>query len=478
MADSTSSTTSATSSLISALGGGSGIDFGALATNLSAAQFAARKDQLAARSETLTAKVSAASNIKSMLLNLDTSFGTLVRSGELARNPTVANSAVANASLTGTTQPTGTFSLEVTQLASAQRLASAPYAASTSTVGSGTLTLRFGTVSGTTFTEDTSHAPANVTIAAGATLAEVASAINAANAGVTAYVANTVDGAQLVLRGQEGAASGFILEATEDPADPGLSNLAWTPSTGSGTLLATAKDAAFKVDGLAMTSKSNTISEAIPGLKLNLTATNAGTPTTVSFNDPKDVIVSAMRDFTDALNQIMEEVNKATAIGGDLANDSGTRALRRSLSQLAGTVVMPNATGTARTLADLGLKTGRDGTFSFDADRFNATMAADQDGVVAMFTNGIHGVYATFDKLYRSATSTTDPGSLGSSITRYNKQLTQISEDQGELTEKQEDLRAQLVSRFAVTESRITASQSTLSFLQNQIKAWNSSGND
>ncbi|HKT84590.1 MAG TPA: flagellar filament capping protein FliD [Novosphingobium sp.] len=478
MVDSTSSTKSATSSLISALGGGSGIDFGALASNLSAAQFAARQDQLTAKSDALNAKVSAASNIKSMLLNLDTSFGTLVRSGELARTPRIANSAVATASLTGTTQPSGTFSLEVTRLASGQRLASSPYTAAADTIGSGTLTLRFGTVSGATFAEDTSHAPVSVTIAAGATLADVAKSINAANAGVSAYIANTVDGAQLVLRGPEGAANGFVLEATEDPADPGLSNLAWTPSSGTGQLLATAQDAAFKVDGLAMTSKTNSVSEAIPGLKLDLAATNAGAPTTISFNDPKDVIVSAMRDFTEALNQLTAEVRKATAIGGDLANDSGTRALQRSLSQLAGTTVMPNATGVARTLADLGLKTERDGTFSFDADRFNATMAADQDGVVAMFTNGIYGVYATFDKLYRSASSTTDPGSLGSSITRYNKQLTQITEDQSEITEKQEALRLQLVSRFAVTESRITASQSTLTFLQNQIKAWNSSGND
>ena len=74
-----------------------------------------------------------------------------------------------------------------------------------------------------------------------------------------------------------------------------------------------------------------------------------------------------------------------------------------------------------------------------------------------------------------SATSATDPGSLGGSITRYNKQLTEITEDQSELAERQEALRVQLISRFATTESRITSSQSTLTFLQNQIKAWNSS---
>lgn len=475
MASSTSSTTSATSSLISALGGGSGIDFASLATNLSAAQYAARTDQLTAKSETLTTRISTASNIKSMLLALDTSFATLVRSGDLARTPTIANSSVATASLTGTTTTSGTYSLEVTQLAAAQRLASTAYTASTDAVGSGTLTLRFGTISGTSFTEDTSHSSVDITIASGATLADVASAINAAGAGVTAYVANTVDGAQLVLRGEEGAANGFILEATEDSADPGLSDLAWTPSSSTGTLLAAAKDAAFKVDGLSMTSTSNSVSEAIAGVKFVLTGTNSGSATTVSFNDPTDSISSAMQDFTDALNELMEALNTATAIGGDLVTDSGTRALKRKLSQLAGTTVMPNATGAAQTLADLGLSTQRDGTFEFDTDRFNATMESDPDGVVAMFTNGLYGVYATFDKIYRNATSTTDPGSLGSSITRYDSQLTEVTEDISELAEKQEELRVRLVSRFASTESRITASQSTLTFLQNQIDAWNSS---
>jgi flagellar hook-associated protein 2 len=473
MVDSTSSSTSATSSLIQSLGAGSGIDFGALATNLSAAQFAARSDRLNAKSETLEAQISAASNIKSMLLGLNTSLGTLVRSGELARTPTVANASVATAALTGTATTKGNYSLEVTQLASGQRLASSAYTAATDTVGSGTLTLRFGTVSGSNFTEDTAHAAVDITIAAGATLTDVATAINAKNAGVTAYVANTVDGAQLVLRGQEGAANGFILEAAEDVADPGLSNLAWTPSSGSGQLLASAKDAAFKVDGLSMTSTSNTATNAIPGVKLTLTGTNAGSPTTVSFNDPKDSIATAMQDFTDALNEIMSELNTATGIGGDLANDSGTRALKRKLSQFAGAIVMPNATGVAKTLADLGLKTERDGTFTLDKSRFDATMEADPDGVVAMFTNGLHGVYASFDQLYRGASSTTDPGSLGSSIKRYNNQLTQASEDLTELAEKQEALRIQLVSRFAVTESRISSSQSTLTFLQNQIDAWN-----
>src|SRR3546814_3977215 len=111
-----------------------------------------------------------------------------------------------------------------------------------------------------------------------------------------------------------------------------------------------------------MTSRSNTVSEAIPCLKLNLAATNTGSPTTVSFNDPKAVIISTLRDFTDALNQLMEEVNKATAFGGDVANDSGTRAHNRSLPQLVGPTVMTCASGAAKPLPHLGLTSGRSGS--------------------------------------------------------------------------------------------------------------------
>src|SRR3546814_12578013 len=91
--------------------------------------------------------------------------------------------------------------------------------------------------------------------------------------------------------------------------------------------------------------------------------------------------------------------------------------------QLAGTTVMPNATGAAKTLADLGLSTQRDGTFTLDTARLTATLASDPEGVAAMFTNGLYGVYATFDKIYRSATSSSNTGSLAGSITKFNKQL-------------------------------------------------------
>lgn len=473
----TTSTTSVTQSLVSALGAGSGVDMAALATNLATAQFASRVDRLTTKSETLTAQISSASNIKSMLMNLSTSLGDMVRTGSLSPKPQVANPSVASASLSGTRQPSGSYSLEVTALAKGQTLAS-PKIGAKEPVGAGKLTLRFGAVDADPFVDDPDQKPLTLDVPAGATLADVATLINGKNAGVTAYVASTPAGAQLVLKGKEGAASGFVVEAAETSGSPGLSRLAWAPGApGQSQLLASASDAAFKVDGLPLTAASNTLTDVIPGVTLKLAATT-DKPTTVSFADTSASITSAMTDLTGALNEIAAALNTATEPNtGELRADSGARAFKLKMSQLAGSAVMPSATGAAKTLADLGLSTQRDGTFVLDNKRLAATIASDPEGVAAMFTNGLYGVFSSIDKLYRGVSSSSDPGSLGGSIARFNKQLAQASEDKTELADKQETLRASLTARFARSDTRISQSQATLSFLQNQIDAWNKSDN-
>jgi flagellar hook-associated protein 2 len=476
---STTTTTTATRSLVSALGGGSGIDMSELAENLAAAQFAARTDRLTAKSELLEKQISTASNLKSMIFSLASSLGDRVRMGDLSPQPQIGNAAVAQASLSGSAQPKGSYSLEVTARAASQTLASTGYAAATDLVGSGTLKLRFGAVSGGTFTEDANHAAVDITIAAGAKLSDVASAINGANAGVTAYIANTTEGAKLVLKGAEGTNSGFVLEATQAVGDPGLANLAWNPSspTVPQRLLTSASDAAFKIDGLSMTSSSNNITDAIPGVTLKLAGTNIGSPTTISFSNPGSAITTAMQDLTSALNEVSAAVRAATdPKTGELARDPGARALQRSLSTLAGQILMPNAAaGAPNTLAALGLSTQRDGSFALDGARLAATLAKDPEAAAAMFTNGVNGVFAAIDSMSRSSSSVSDPGTLAGSIARYTTQSQKATEDKSKLAEQQEAVRARLTARFAVSDNQIGSMKSTLSFLQNQIKAWNNS---
>ena len=475
---SSTSATSTASSIITTLGAGSGVNMTQLASDLAAAQFEQRTNQLSAKSELLEQKITAASNIKNGFSTLASSLGDLVRTGDLAPLPSVANSSVATASTPLGTIGKGSYSLEVTQLAKRQVVTGPAMASATDPIGAGSLTIRFGKMDGTTFTEDTGQAAVDITIDSGSTLNDIASKINAAGAGVSAYVAQTVNGPQLVFKGSEGEQSGFIIEATETPGEEGLAALAWNPTSGAAAQLKeVSQDAKFMLDGLEMTSKTNNTGQIAPGLQLTLTGTNIGAPTSITFANTTGGVPQTMADLVNALNEVVAELNRATAVeGGELRGDPGARSLKQALAQLPGTVVMPNATGDApRTLSDLGLVINRDGTFKIDDERLAATVERDPDGVAAMFTTGLYGVYSTFDKLARSAGSTGDANSLASSIKRYEGQAQKVTEMTAEIAEKQEALRLQMVARFAKADARVAASQSTMSFLQQQIDAWNSS---
>lgn len=474
---SSTASTSATAQIVSTLGAGSGINTAQLAEQLAAAQFASRIDQLAAKNEKLTAQISSASNLKSLMSTLSSSIGSLIRTGDLAVKPSITNASVATVSK-GTATGSGSYSLEVTSLANSQKLLTPAYASASSTVGSGTLTLRFGTVSGSSFTADATQDAVDIAIPSGATLTDVAAAINAAGTGVSAYVANGTGGAQIVLRGKEGATSGFQIETTPDVGGEALANLAWTPATAGTRLKSTATNAAFTLDGVDYTSTSNTANDVAPGLNLKLTATNIGNPTTISFSDPSSGITTAMTDLVDALNEVASQLNSAmNKDSGDLNNDPGARALRTSLITLAGSTIMPSAaTGAPSTFADLGLKTERDGTFSLDTARLAKTLQDTPEEAGAMWTTGLYGVYASINKIARAASSVSGT-SLGSSITRYTALQKTLTEKTETLTEKQEDFRLRLIQRFASMDTRVSNSQSTLSFLKAQIDAWNGSDN-
>ncbi len=466
------------SSIISALGAGSGIDFIALANDISAASFAFQRETVEARREALEAQISAAGQLRGAVTSLASALGDRIRNGDLAPRGELGNPAVARVSVPAGLSPRGSFSLEVTQLAQGQTLVGKAYASRDDLVGAGTLDIRFGTVDGAGFTADAARDPLAITVTAEDTLATLAAKITQASGGaVSAYVATGPDGAQLVLKGAEGVANGFVLEATGagGGAVPGdLAYLGWNPASDAGELRATAGDAAFRLDTVAMTSPTNRVSGLPGGFTLNLTGTNTAAPTSLTFASNTDAITAVMGDFVAALNDIVGQVGAlASPLGGDLGNDPGARELRRDLAALAGQVVMPGAAaGEPRTLADIGLALNRDGTFRLDTARLNQALESSPDAVAAMFTTGPSGVFATIDRFARENSLITDPASLGGSIKRFEAQLERSDDRLARIAEQQETLRERLTRDLTAAERRVAASQSTLSFLRQQVDMW------
>lgn len=459
------------SSIISSLGAGSGIDFGRLATDLSEVTFANQRQTLGDTNARLEARISAVSNLRGMVTSLVSALGDRLRAGDLAARANLSNPAIASVTTLPGTAPRGSYTLEVTQLARAQRLVIPPLASSATPVGSGSLTIRFGSVDGADFAEDTARPAITLDVAAGETLAQVASRITSASGGaVSAQVLSGVNGAQLVLTGREGAANGFVIEASSSY----LAALAWDPASNAGQLQASAQDARFRLNSVEMASASNRVTGLPEGIGLTLTALNPGAPASLTFSNDTTAITAVMGDLVGALNSIIEEVNTlANPLGGELANDPGARQLRRELAQLSGQVVMPNAQpGEPRTLADLGVALNRDGTFRLDEARLGQALSDTPRAVAAMFTTGASGVFATLDRMARNATRLGDPGTLGGSLTRFQRQLQSNNARLEKIAEQQENLRLRLTRNFTASERRVGASQATLTFLQQQIDIW------
>lgn len=471
---------SSTSSILTRLGGGSGIDTAQLARDLSEVRFAQRIERLQAREELLETRISSAATLRSQLTELASALGDRIRSGDLAAKASIGNSTVAVAGVVTGAVPKGSYSLEVSQLAAAQTLVSPTYGAATDLVGEGTLTFTFGTVDGGSFTADGARDPLAIAVSATDTLSDVADAITASGGGLTAYVASGTNGAQLVIKGATGAANGFQIagtgasEALLIPAAGNIDYLDWSASSDDGQLRANAVNAEFSLDTVALTSASNTPDNLPGGLTLTLTGTNVGAPTTISFANPTASISTVMGDLVAALNEVAGTLREAAdPLNGELGSDPGARRLKRELARLASETIMTNAaTGEPSTLGELGLTTNRDGTFSLDNDRLTETLAASPNGAAAMFTTGLFGVFATLDNLARGMATTGDPGSLAGSIARYESQSTRLSDQLADIADKQEALRLQLVTQLARSDRRVTSSQSTLSFLQDQIAAW------
>lgn len=469
------------SALLTSLGGGTGLDMTNLATQISAAEYASQTSALSTQLSKVAVQISQASQLKSDLLSLSSSLGTLVEGTNLLPQPTVTNSTVASATLpSGSAGASSSYTLEVTQLAAPQVVSTANMATSTKMKG-GTLTFTFGTITNGAIAPN--GTTKSLAIADGASMAQVATAINGAGMGVTAYVASNSNGQQLVIKGSEGAAQGFAITSSDDAAataaNTSLSALAYDPAgSGQATLVVGASDAAYKLDGISRTASSNTIAYAAPGLSLKLTGTNSGSPTIITYSDPTSTITSTMSNLVSALNSVITEINTDTAAStGNLYNDTGAKAAKRAFSALTNTVIMPNAAaGEPKTLADLGVTITKDGSLTLDSTKLSAALSANVGAVAAMFTSGVHGIYSTVFSTVNTLTTSTNSGSLAGSITQYTDLQTRLTAKQGTIGDLQSQLRSRLISQYAAANSSVATYNSTLTYLKNQVAAWNKTG--
>ncbi len=464
---------------ISSPGIGSGLDVKSIVSQLVALE---KKplDTLKLQAATVQTKISAFGQIKSLVSTFADAASKLTSvTGWNSVTATSSNTSAVTASAVGGTLPTS-FSVEVQSLAKAQATASAALLPVGGTLGSGTLRLELGkwTVVPASFTPGTGT-PVDIAIAATDTLSDVASKINGAGAGVTASILKDASGERLLLRGKNtGEDAGFRLSVTDDDGvnddAAGLSRLVAGSSVSQ-----YAANAKATVNGIAVSSATNTFANTVSGVTFNaLAVTTSAVDITVAKDNSS--IKKNIEDFVAAYNAINDVLNEATAYdaatkkGGLLQGDSTAITLQNNLRNVLQSV--STASSTYQRLSDIGVAQQRGGSLTIDSTKLAAALD-NADEVKNMFRSTESGAAEGIAVKIKSMTTTllATNGFFKTKDDSLKLSLTRNSKEQARVNEKAANVEAQLNRRYSALDSKLATLNALNSYVSQQVTTWNKS---
>ncbi|AXI60493.1 flagellar hook protein FliD [Pseudomonas kribbensis] len=458
---------------------GSGLDIGAIVTALVNADKSAKQTQIDATTKTNTLKISGIGTLKSAL----TAFQTAMTNLSSKTNPAFAGYTATSGTPTvlgatsDNTAVSGTYSVVVNNLATGSKVASASFSGgAASAIPSGTLKI---SQNGTDY---------NVTIPANATLQTTRDAINSSQGinGISANIVTDSSGASrlVISSSKTGSGNDLTVSGIAGLEIDGTKVMSATPAAGdSGAVGKLATDASLTIDGLTVTSKSNTVTGAVSGLTMNLlTVPNPpGTPVTVTVDTNTKGLQTSVQTFVDAYNTLkstIDTLSKATpdedgklTVQAAFTGDSLPRSL---IADIRSQLTMPSGTttGPMAYLSQLGVMTDKlTGNLTFDTVAFNKAMS--QPGMTGqvqqMFTgtDDKNGLLARMSKAvdpYLKGATSTSPGLLDQRMTILNNNAKSLTSQQLAL-----DLR---VANLTKT---LTAKYNAMDLLVGQMKATASS---
>jgi len=339
-------------------------------------------------------------------------------SGAFDMAASVSGSGVKARLASGTATP-GVHSVDVTQLAQTQQLASRALPGKDTAIGAGgTSLVRIESGQGASLTTTT------VKIGAGDnTLEGIAAAMR--DAGLDAKVVADGKGYALSLSGKSGAGNGMRIQVAGDAALQALLSFEAGAPSGMRQGVA-AQDAQLTVDGKRITSSTNTVDSAIPGVSLSLVATGKSD---VTVTQSSNAVAANVKGVVEAFNIMHASLSE---LGG---RDADARAAVQQVQDQVGKAL---AELDSKALAEMGLAF-RGGTLELDESKLNAAIALDPARVAKFFSNGKDGVA---DRL------ATAVAQQFSSCSALYKQADALEQDMESLAEKR-TLIAETASRQA-----------------------------
>lgn len=467
---------------ISSTGIGSGLDVSSIISQLTAIEKQPLK-ALQTKATKLQTQLSTISQVQSQVAVL-ASAATKLSSVLDWKGITASSSNSSAVTVSATTAATpSSFNVEVTALAKAQSVAmpttvgSPALPASTDQLGYGKLTIQVG-----------SKTPIDVTIADGkGTLTDIAKAINATSGvGVTATVMNDGTGKQnlLIRSNSTGTDGAFSITATEGTGGTisvpsNLSRLSFVTGNYAMTSTQSAQNAGVTVNGVAVSSQTNSFANVVPGV--SLTAAQLTTqPAVVTVARDTATINKNVQDFItayNALNASLADATKydaTTGAAGVLQGDSVATGLGSALRRLMGTSV--NSGSTYTRASELGITAALGGALSLDAAKLNNAMAADQENTQKFFTafngsdakNGFGVRVKDFVNGLLSAS-----GSVTNKANAIQKALDTNSAAQTTVNAKASLFEERLKKQYSMLDKKMASLTALNSYVAQQVTTWN-----
>jgi flagellar hook-associated protein 2 len=454
-----------------ATGLGSGLAIGEIVTALVNSDKTAKQTQITTQTKLVTTKLSGIGTLQSAM----SAFQALVNppSGTTSKLQFTGYAAKSSdetkmtVSSDNTAVP-GTYSIEVNKVATSSSVATAAFAGgATSAIPSGDLTLTQNGISKA------------YTIPEGATLASVAAQINkdTKTTNISANIITDDKGTRLVFGS---TVTGADSEITTNSSIAGFTigktdKLDATSASSAGYIGEPPVSASLTINGLQVTSKSNTVDKTLGGVTMNLLPGSNGTTTTVTVSTNTDNLKASLQAFVDSYNAVLSAVTTvtkasvsdtpdkttgATVTPASLTGDAMPRAI---ISALRKELVTTGAPGELSVLAQLGITTGQsDGKLTLDDKKFTAAMDAGLAGdVQQLFTGTGDGKNGLLARMNAAVTPYTQTGGI------FDTRKTSLNKQQSNLQDQQ----AALDLRVTTLTATLTAKYNAMDLLVGQLKA-------
>ena len=442
-----------TSGTISSPGLGSGINVNSLVTNLVNATIQPQQTLLQIQQAKDQTTISALGVVQSALIGLQTAVNPLTTGGALNGLTATSSDTATFTASASSSAVAGSYSVQVDALAQANSLSSAAYASSSTVVGDGGVTLTAG---GHSFT---------VTLSAGKdTLQDLANAINTdpKNTGVSASIINSVDGAHLLLSAkQTGVANQVSVSTTLMAPFSTVQN---------------ASDAKVFIAGFEHDSSSNTTTDALSGVTLNLVNAKPNTTLNLKISADTSSAASAIDSFVTAYNQALGLLSTDTSYntdsgqGGPLLGDPTVTGAMQRLQGLIGSTVPSTGANAFTTLSSIGIQVQADGSLSLDQNQLDAALNQNLASVQSLFS-GPSGIGTQVNTLLEQVAGPS--GSLSSESASYQTDYSNLATQLQGLQAQAAQLTQRYTSQFNSMNSVVSHYNSLSNMLTQTFASWN-----